>query len=69
MIRCIFHSKIHNERYKILDEKTDSWAKAIDEDGFFVFITSRFEKAEDIMIDIHGGLERFVGASLDIPDR
>lgn len=31
---------------EVLGEKADSWAKAIDEDGYFSFITSRFEKAE-----------------------
>ena len=31
---------------EILGEKADSWTKAIDENGLFVIITSRFEKAD-----------------------
>ena len=31
---------------EILDEKADFWTKAIDENGLFVIITSRFEKAD-----------------------
>ena len=38
-----FDTGIEGEAF---DEPTDSWAKAIDENGFFVFITTRFAKAE-----------------------